>query len=368
MTRVLFVDDEANILRALRRVLRRVAGEWTVTFVGSGEEALTAIQCEQFDAVVSDCMMPGMDGGTLVTRIRATHPGMVRILLTGNAPTQTMIAGEAVAHRLLAKPCPPEKLRATVDSALVALRTIPEGPLRDLVAGTPTLPTLPSVVDSLEDAVGDGSAPANIECVADLVDGDPALESKFLKIAHADFFGGSSDPVTGGDAVRRLGPDTVSLLLRLGLPADGSIPLGLDLAAEHRHGFAVGEAAAALAAHHGFGPDRVMTARLAGRLIGVGRMIAAAGRREDWIGAGTAIATPGLGSIEAETEILGVPAARLGAALLGLWGLPASVTAAMRGAPSPEPDSLAAIVAAADQAVRDGGASGASGASGAVAA
>lgn len=355
MIRVLFVDDEQNILRALRRVLRRMAGQWSVTFVASGEDALRAVEREPFDAIVSDCMMPGMDGGTLVERVRRLRPGMVRILLTGNAPAETMLRAESVAHRLLSKPCPPERLQAAVDSAISALSWLPEGPLRDLAAGTPTLPTRAEVLDAVRTAAAGESPAEALGALSALVDGDPALEAKFLKLVHAGFFGGRPEPTPGAEAVRLLGPETVALFLRLGLPADAEIATGLDLAAEHRHAALVSATAARMAEHHGFSAERITTARVAGRLLGVGRLVAAAGGMPAWRAAADDLLAPGLGRVDLETSILGVPASHLGAAMLGLWGLPASVTAAIRGATSPEAGSLAEIVASADQSVRSSG-------------
>jgi len=356
--RVIFVDDEPNVLHALRRVLRRVAGDWTVSFVGSGSEAPAAIEREPFDVVVSDCMMPGMDGGELVERVRRLRPGVVRILLTGNAPVATMMRAESVAHRLLAKPCPPERIHAAVESAVAALESLPDPTLRELVAGTPMLPTCEAIAARLAAATPAEDGPVDLEAVSAAVEVDPALEAKLLKLVHAGFFGGVEEPVAGPEAVRRLGSDTVGILLRQGGAADPSIPTALALASEREHAVRAGTAAMRLAEHLGVAPPRVAVAGLAARLLGTGRLIASAGLRPRWAEDAARLGAPGLGSIDAERELLGVPACRIGAALLALWGLPPAVTAAIRGAADPEPGSLAEIVAIADQSVRDPGASG----------
>ncbi len=354
MRRVIFVDDEPAVLSALRRVLRRTAGDWTVSFVGSGAEAFAAIEREPFDVVVSDCMMPGMDGGELVERVRRLRPGMVRILLTGNAPVETMMRAESVAHRLLAKPCPPERIHAAVESAVTSLEQLPDEGLRALVAGTPMLPTCEDVASRLA-AAGAGDGPADLEAVAATAAEDPAVEARLLKLVHAGFFGGVEEPLAGAEAARRLGPDTIAILLRRGRAADAAIPTPIDPGAERVHGRRVAAEAMRLAEHRGLAPPRVAVAGVAARLLGVGRLVASAGLRDAWLARAEELAAPGLGSADAERTVLGVPACRVGASLLGLWGLPAPVTAAVRGAAAPEPGTIAEIVALADQSVREGG-------------
>ncbi len=80
MTRVLFVDDEPQVLEGLRRMLRAYRREWTMHFCEGAEQALAAMAEEPFDVVVSDMQMPGMDGAELLTRVRDQYPDAVRIV------------------------------------------------------------------------------------------------------------------------------------------------------------------------------------------------------------------------------------------------------------------------------------------------
>ena len=66
MRRVLFVDDEDNVLQGLRRMLRDMRRDWVMEFAASGEEGLRALEASHFDVVVSDMRMPGMDGAALL--------------------------------------------------------------------------------------------------------------------------------------------------------------------------------------------------------------------------------------------------------------------------------------------------------------
>lgn len=115
---VLLVDDEENILRSLQRVLRREP--WQLTTATSGEEALALLANDQFDLIISDARMPGMDGPTLLSEIRSRYPWTIRILLTGYADiTSTVKAiNDGQIYRYISKPWDDDELRLTLRQAL----------------------------------------------------------------------------------------------------------------------------------------------------------------------------------------------------------------------------------------------------------
>ena len=80
---VLFVDDEKSVLDGLRRSLYGQRNEWNQVFATSGAEALEILARERVAVVVSDMRMPGMDGATLLDRVRTIQPEAVRIILSG---------------------------------------------------------------------------------------------------------------------------------------------------------------------------------------------------------------------------------------------------------------------------------------------
>jgi DNA-binding NtrC family response regulator len=101
---VLCVDDEANILAALKRVLRRAG--YDVLSAGDGLQALSCLDETCVDIVISDMRMPGMDGVALLEQVRQRWPGIARILLTGQADTASSVAAvnRGRVARFLQKP------------------------------------------------------------------------------------------------------------------------------------------------------------------------------------------------------------------------------------------------------------------------
>ncbi len=120
--KVLFVDDEVNILQAMRRQLR---GKFQVEVAGSGAEALKLFgdsvqQGSPFAVVISDMQMPQMNGLELLKRIRELHAETVRIMLTGNADQQTAInaVNEGRIFRFLNKPITADQLSGAIAMGL----------------------------------------------------------------------------------------------------------------------------------------------------------------------------------------------------------------------------------------------------------
>ena len=116
--RVLFVDDEPNILDSIRRQLRK---SYDIVTATSGIEALALLKATGPVAlVISDMRMPGMNGAELLTTIRDDYPETVRMILSGQADLESTIAAINDGHvfRFLTKPCHEEGLRRAVNAGL----------------------------------------------------------------------------------------------------------------------------------------------------------------------------------------------------------------------------------------------------------
>lgn len=114
--RVLAVDDEPEVLEALRDNLRR---HFDLTTVTSPAEALAHAANEQFAVVLSDMRMPGIDGAAFLTEVRKISPDSTRLLLTGHADLDSAMAAvnQGQIFRLLVKPCPRDDLLEALKAA-----------------------------------------------------------------------------------------------------------------------------------------------------------------------------------------------------------------------------------------------------------
>lgn len=116
--RVLLVDDEENILRSLKRVLRREPYE--VVTAETGDAAIEVLENERVDLIISDARMPGMDGPTLLSNARRRWPWIIRILLTGFADMNSTIKAinDGQIYQYISKPWDDDELRTIIRQAL----------------------------------------------------------------------------------------------------------------------------------------------------------------------------------------------------------------------------------------------------------
>ena len=122
--KILFVDDEPAVLDTLKRNLRN---RFQISTALSGEEALSRLSKQgPFSVIVSDFRMPGMDGITLLQKVKKAQPDIVRIMLTGNADLSTAIdaVNNGSIFRFLTKPCPVNILIATIERALYQFQLV----------------------------------------------------------------------------------------------------------------------------------------------------------------------------------------------------------------------------------------------------
>jgi response regulator RpfG family c-di-GMP phosphodiesterase len=122
--KILCIDDDANILAAYERNLRR---RFAIDTAVGSEAGLSKIREKgPYAVVVADMKMPVMNGIELLAQIRKLVPATVRIMLTGNADQQTAIeaVNKGYIFRFMTKPCSPEMLALALDAGLEQYRLV----------------------------------------------------------------------------------------------------------------------------------------------------------------------------------------------------------------------------------------------------
>lgn len=131
-TRIMLVDDEANVLSALERLLRselRIDGRRVVydTFT-SPQAALAAAGAEPYELVLSDFRMPGLDGVEMLRRMRDIQPDMARVIMSGSRDFEFLLRAinQAGVSRVILKPWFNAELIATLVQGLEHRRLLLE--------------------------------------------------------------------------------------------------------------------------------------------------------------------------------------------------------------------------------------------------
>ncbi len=122
--KILFVDDEQDILSSFKRQFRKKADISTAL---SGKEALELIDNEsEFAVIVSDMRMPSMDGAEFLEKAKKKSPNTIRILLTGQTDLNSAISAinQGQIFRFLTKPCSQDILQEALKSAIRQYRLL----------------------------------------------------------------------------------------------------------------------------------------------------------------------------------------------------------------------------------------------------
>ncbi len=137
---ILIVDDEENILKAIQRTLRKE--NYNIFTATGGEEGLKLLDMREFDLVISDQHMPGMDGVTFLQKVKAEQPQTLTIMLTGAKEIQVAMQAinDAGVYKFILKPWDDDDLKITIRRALESLDLVRErDALRERVNSRDTL-------------------------------------------------------------------------------------------------------------------------------------------------------------------------------------------------------------------------------------
>lgn len=355
--KALFVDDEVQVLRGIRRMLNADDNDWDAEFVGGGQEALEVLEQQQFDVIVTDMRMPGMNGAELLEHVSLQHPDVVRIVLSGHADRSAVFRATRPMHQYLAKPCDTETLRSTIHRAFVLREVLQSTSLQQLVSQLESLPTLPSLYTEVVNEIE--SEDGSLERVGQIIEQDPGMTAKILQVANSAMFGIPTSVTSAGQAASLLGMETIkSLVVSVGIfrqVSHLSIP-GFCFDYLYRHSLEVGTRARAIARLENGDQDLVSQAFTAGLLHDIGKLVFACSLTEEYSEFLQSHISPDESRdtlfVESETAALGASHSAVGAYLLALWGLPQPIVEAVAFHHTPESTAettfspLSAVVAA----------------------
>ena len=318
--RIVFVDDELNILQAMRRSFHSMRDEWSMEFVSSGAAALESLTKAPADVIVSDMRMPGMDGWQLLAEVKKLYPQTVRLVLSGHADPSSVMRAVGTAQLYLAKPCESGALKAAIVQTQMLRQLLSSDGLALLVGGVGMLPSAPTAFQEILACLQNPAA--SLSDAAQIIGRDVAMTANIMKLVNSAFFG-SRRPITTTDrAVAYLGMDTLGALVLGHSVFQSGLTTGIEgfsLENLWQHSLQTGTAARAIAFSEGLSAAKADEAFLAGVLHDVGKVVFATK-------AATFSSDAGGADIVAQME---AHHAEVGAYLLGLWGFPNPIVEAV---------------------------------------
>ena len=330
--RILFVDDEENILNGLKRMLRSKNKEWDMSFVPGGQDALEISKEVCFDAVVTDLRMPGIDGLQVVKALRKQQPEIIRIILSGHSDEEMIMKLTGVAHQFLAKPCDGQILINVLNRTFELREFLNNKRLQSLVAGVKSLPSIPRVYQEIMSQLELPSS--SLQDVGKIISQDPAMTAKILQLVNSAFFGLGGHISDTGEAATRLGLDVIkALVLSVGIFSQFDEKKVKDKAFSidklWRHSLKVAALAKRIALAEKVEKKVVDECFLAGLLHEIGVLILQYNYSDEYSECRSLSISQDIPLYQAEQEILGTTHAAVGAYLLGLWSLSDTVVEAV---------------------------------------
>ena len=344
--RILFVDDEAEVLEGLKVRLRQKRQQWKMSFARGAKEALDLLAQEPFSIVVSDLRMPEMDGATLLQEIRRRYPATSRVILSGHGEERLVMRAMACSHEFLPKPSPAGVLESTLERISAFQDVVQDVQVREAVGRIGSLPAQPAVYTKLMTALADQDT--SPEAVAAILLADSSLCAQLLHIVNSAYFRLSRPIIKVEEAVLYLGLGTVrqlALVAEVFQDSDAKASvLGVSTQRLQEHSFLTAGIASAILS----GYPRRELGFIAALLHDVGKLIIATQLPDRAKKIADRMRERNEPMEASERALFGTTHAEIGGYLLGLWQLPFPIVEAVTHHHSPsrlKPDQLDVVVA-----------------------
>lgn len=193
MKSILFVDDEVQILKALRRLFHN--SPYEVLFAESAQEALGIFAERTIDLVVTDIRMPDMDGFELLRLIKQKYPLTLRVTLSGYTDSKNILKAleDNLAKLYVFKPWDNSELISTIDRLFEVQALLNNTNLLKLINNITDLPTVPTLYHDICALI---EADASIDQIAKKIEQDQSIASKILRVANSAFYGAKTGNIT----------------------------------------------------------------------------------------------------------------------------------------------------------------------------
>lgn len=326
LQRILFVDDEPQVLDGLQNLLRKHRRVWDMAFCVGAEAALEEMARNPVDVIVSDMRMPGMDGAALLEHVKQKYPSVARIVLSGHAEREAILRALPVAHQFLSKPCDADTMRIVIERTCSVQNLLQDAALREVIGRLDKLPSVPTTYWELTRAVAEPNV--EIATIAKIIEKDPAMSIKVLQLVNSAYFGLAHRMTSVNRAVTYLGIELVkglALMAQVFTTMEASPASGFSIAKLQECSLATGRVAGR------FQNDSKLReeAFTAGLVHDIGKMIIAVAMPARYAEVVQNVRETHRPFHAVESEVLGLTHAAVGACLLGTWGLPFSIVEAV---------------------------------------
>jgi HD-like signal output (HDOD) protein len=183
---ILIIDDEAQILRLFQRVF--MGSPYTVHYRESANEALDFLSRHSVDIIITDVRMPVMDGLELLRIVKEKYPKILRVVLSGYTDMKLVFNAleENLAKTYWIKPWNNDDFMLSIQKLSEMNDLFDKKDIVEFFNNMSDLPTLPSMYLTISKMI---RADEGVDKISKIIEKDPAIASKLLRIANSAFFG-----------------------------------------------------------------------------------------------------------------------------------------------------------------------------------
>jgi putative nucleotidyltransferase with HDIG domain len=333
--RVMFVGEDSELWPELLRCSTRE--NWRMTFAHAAEEALAALDEQDFDAVVSNLSLNKMSGTDFLHEIRERKPAVWRFLRAKPGATHDIKGWAGAADQLIEVPLAAEAIQNRLEQAFNKGFWRPSSVAQSLLAGCPVLPTPPRLYHRMMEMIA--SPNVSLEKIGAVIEEDPAMAAKVLRLVNSAVFALRMNVTRASEAVMYLGLETTKAMILIAhtMSAFSAVErVNFPMEKLLKHVFTTARYArwiSRVECPRGQTPDQAFTA---GLLHDIGKLLLAANQGEAYARCIEYARKENLTLRQAERDFFGANHAELGGALLAAWGLPQPIVEAVALHHAPE--------------------------------
>lgn len=298
--------------------------EWEMFFVEDGQSALNILQQHPIEVIISDMLMPGMDGAELMKQVWQRFPHVIRIMLSGDSNQNRILRSVVPTHQFLLKPCDAETLKHTVDRAYQLQKILKNDDIAKIINGIVKLPSVPTLYTRLLREIQ--SDDPSIEVIGEIIARDLTMSARILQLVNSAFFSLPNRIKNVRQAVRLLGLNNIQALVLYANLFSGedkiNVVKGLSLKEIWNHSMKVGALAREILSLEPHTAEQAGDAFFIGLLHDIGLLILAQIPQYHSIFQTSEKGFESQEQLVKEYEMLRTSHAEVGAYLLGIWGLP----------------------------------------------
>jgi putative nucleotidyltransferase with HDIG domain len=317
---ILFVTNDQAFEKKITQSLQNCFDVWEISFARTTSDALNMLSQKQFDSIITDINIAGMDGFQFLNIVSQMNPGVVRFAFSDNTASHQSIRSANLVHQMIPRSGNVETLFTIVERVCCLRDRLLDPQLRNIITSIKTLPSVPLLYNRLVRELDSDNASS--QAIGEIISQDAAMTSKILQLVNSAFFGLPDNVSSPQRAVSLLGFNTIKALV-LGIHIfaqyQGQSNRFISIEKMWKHSLAVSNLSFKIARNIGLNAKEQEDARIAGVLHDSGKLLFfnIPGFFQKVVPGKYGVMT-----LESEYNVLKTSHEEMGAYLLGMWGLP----------------------------------------------